>query len=299
MAVAGSRAHSDIVIGPLRPDPATSFWNRNGSFLRRISLETGNTVGEVFSSWGAAHEIDFSPDGIYLLQLTKDGNIRVYDMELGIDLGKLADQSGDIATMRETSAGEWVTHGKAGITKVWDFDFLDVASHFDVIENLVPLALLAPEGHALRATIIPPDALANEAPRGAIIFTPDGYYSGDRSRLAELSFGDASGPINFEQFDLIANRPDITLSRLGLVSEADRLRLFEAVRKRQARYSADGAPAAVRVPADGSLRVSVGLGEGVSRVTEAELIPIKISLDTAHAVSELVIRVNGTPVLPV
>ena len=51
-ALAGSGAHSDIVVGPLKPDAATSFWNPVGTFLRRISLETGETVGEVFSVWG-------------------------------------------------------------------------------------------------------------------------------------------------------------------------------------------------------------------------------------------------------
>ena len=294
MAVAGSAAHTDIVIGPLRPDPTNSPWHPKGEFLRRVSLETGTNVGEVFSEWDGTPKIDFSPDGTYLLQVTTNGALRVYDMDLGMDLGTLVEQPGAIATMRTTSSGEWVTQGGTGITKVWDFDFIDVASEFSDHHNAILSFLTQVDNHALRATILPPDAVANEAPRGAFIFTSDGYYSGDRSRLAELSFADRSGNVAFEKYDLIANRPDITLSRLGLVSEADRLRLFDAVRRRQARYITESVPKII--PEDATLSVSAGLSEGASWVTEAELLPIEISLETSHSIRELVIRVNGTPV---
>lgn len=298
-AVAGSGAHSDIVLGPLRPDPATSFWNPSGLFLRRISLETGNTVREVFLPWGTtgtkAPEFDFGPEGIYVLQLTEDGDLRTYDMELGIDLGVLAHGIGDVAAIREAS-GRWVTQGRAGITKVWNLEFLDLSAHFNLVETAVSYSSFLGDNSALLATILPPDAVANEPPRGAFIFTPDGYYSGDRSRLPELSFADSVGPIDFEKYDLIANRPDVTLGRLGLIPEKDRLRLFEAVKKRMARYGGDSAPGAVRVPGHEILRVSLSLGAGASRITEADMLRMEVSLETSRPVRELVIRVNGTSV---
>ena len=299
MAVAGSAAHSDIVVGPLAPDPARSRWNPSGTFLRRISLETGRTVREVFSAWdgaGLRPQIEFSPDGVYLLQLTEAGGIRAYDMELGVDLGVLADVSGDIVEMRETSSGNWVTQGKTGITKVWDFGFIDITSHFSETANLLVRSGLLRTHQTLRATIVPAVAPANEPPRAAFIFTPDGYYSGDRSRLGELSFGDGSGAVDFEQYDLIANRPDITLSRLGLISERHRLRLFDAARKRQSRYGGNDAGGVARNATDARLGVSVDLREGASRISDGERLPVKVSVESSLPVRELVLRVNGTPV---
>ena len=90
-------------------------------------------------------------------------------MELGIYLGSLSEESGEMATMRETSSGHWVTHGGSGVTKVWDFGFLDVAPHFpNLLDGFLSSILFPVESHALRATIIPPDAVANEPPVGGV-----------------------------------------------------------------------------------------------------------------------------------
>jgi WD40 repeat protein len=53
-----------------------------------------------------------------------------------------------------------------------------------------------------------------------VIFTPDGYYSASREGMRAIHFSKGTDIFTFENFDLIFNRPDIVLQRLGLADQS-------------------------------------------------------------------------------
>ncbi len=67
-----------------------------------------------------------------------------------------------------------------------------------------------------------------------VIFTPDNYYMASRGVKSGIGFKKDSMVYHFEQFDLIYNRPDIIMKRLGYASEELVDIYFQAYHKRLA-----------------------------------------------------------------
>ena len=55
-----------------------------------------------------------------------------------------------------------------------------------------------------------------------VFITPDNYYKASKGAFDKIHFVKGMKVLSFEQFDLIYNRPDIVLERLGQSAEQTR-----------------------------------------------------------------------------
>ncbi|MCA8900432.1 MAG: caspase family protein [Hyphomonas sp.] len=298
LLLAASPRHNHIVLGRLVAGAEDPHWEPFTQLYRVIDSLSGETVSEIptlLPQDTNARAIAYAPDGINLLELLSGGQFRVYDTDLQLELGTLGNDAGQIHKLRTLSNGVLASESRNGNLQLWTLDFIDTGSYYSDLDRRGFSVIFPSANQSLIATLLPPTAQNGEPPAGAFIFTPEGYYSGDKTRLAELSFADINGTIEFSQFDLWLNRPDVTLARLGMLSEADLATYRTAVEKRQSRLAAgesDGFAYWTR----SAPTIQLARAGTDSLISDGDFADIRIDVKSETPTEEIVIRVNGTPV---
>ncbi len=129
----------------------------------------------------------FSPDGTRLATGGTDGVVRLWDTASGAQRLALRGHTDDLRGMAFAPNGKLLATSADQSIRLWDADTGDM---------LVSLAAIGDE-----------DAAA---------FAPSGHYLASRGAARDLHFSKDLEVIPFESLDLVYNRPDIVLQRLGL-----------------------------------------------------------------------------------
>lgn len=127
----------------------------------------------------------------------------------------------------------------------------------------------------------------------SIIFTPDGYYSADKDVANMIMFGSGLDLFSFDRFDLIRNRPDIVLERLGASpEECSLLKRVYLKRLNRMGYKESDLSAATSLPKTTITRFPSA--EAVSK--RSFTMSVQCS-DRKYPIKRIMAWINGTPIL--
>lgn len=125
-----------------------------------------------------------------------------------------------------------------------------------------------------------------------IFLTPDNYYKASKGAFDIIHFAKGMEILSFEQFDLIYNRPDIVLQRLGR-SEEETMPYYLAWKKRLRRmgYTEDMLSGDLNAP-----ELTIINEDSIPKTTSEKSITLNIrALDKKYNLSRLLVSLNGVP----
>jgi ankyrin repeat protein/WD40 repeat protein len=226
------------------------------------------TVNDYGINWFSADKPDVSSDEKYLSYLKFDS---IYILNLTSNkhyaIGKHHEVEGAVFLKDEHRL---VSFGRNGALKLWDI-----------------------EAQELIATIFAEeiDDFSKKKELSYLIFTPDGYYMGPRT-LQDLAAYNIDNKIyTFDQFDLIYNRPDIVLKRLGYQSPKQLMTYKQAYNKRKLNIKESQIPSLSK-----SISIKIENILSIPSKTKNKHQLLKLSLtDTIHNIVGYNIWVNGVP----
>lgn len=274
----GSSSHPEngLVVIALTP-------SEDGNGTLALAMADPNTVivtrlGGYYSFFSLlSHEDNlFHWDGVHAdLQavcVMNDGRIL-----LGGDLGRIG-----IISKGEKKVGKVLSYGFGEIRGIVEDP---IRHHVYVSSSDGALRVLNDETLSLIATCY---YLGNN---NSIIFTPDGYYSADKSVANLVMYGRGLDLFSFDRFDLLRNRPDIIKERLGGRQEEVAL-LKRAYEKRLRRMGFS----------DALLKESAQLPEvAITRFPTSEEVKVdKVTLgvqfkDKSYPIVKVLAWLNGSP----
>lgn len=151
-------------------------------------VKTGEKIQTFKGHFRSIQSISYSPDGRYIATGGEDNTVRIWDATTGNKIYKLmGDPTGIISSVNYDSDGQFLVVGSTGgTTKLWD-----VGSG----KELATLLSIGKSDYA--------------------IVTPEGYYTTSKGALKGVHFVKGLNFYTFENFDMIFNRPDVVLERLG------------------------------------------------------------------------------------
>lgn len=125
-----------------------------------------------------------------------------------------------------------------------------------------------------------------------LYMTPEHYYSGSKRIFDKIHFTRGRDVFSFEQFDLLYNRPDIVLERLG--GSAERVQLLRKAWERRARrmgVDPDDISTDSHIPT-----VKIVNAQTIPQFTTDTIITLNIKAnDSKFNLSRLMININGVP----
>lgn len=151
-----------------------------------ISLDSKKRI--LMLSLQSVDQVYFTNEGLFLTGGYYDNTLNVYDPNKEVRIASRSSHNNRISDFSENEKHLFTT-SKDGTTKVWDKE------NWDLI-----------------ATIILYDTL------DVIIITPDNYYLSTKNGINGIGFKNGKRILPCEQFDVLINRPDIVLERLGYAS---------------------------------------------------------------------------------
>ena len=170
------------------------------ALVSRLHVEPWSQMQEKLTGRSA---VNLSPDGKVIAVGSPAGQLQLLDTQ-GKELRSFRAHDGQIAAIRFSSDGKrMLTYGADGLTSLWVTGTGEKVATFGVT------------GWKLYSA------------RELVIFTPDGYYYGQRAAVQKIAVRNGMRAWPIAQFDGWLNRPDIVLSRLGDASKpiADYYRL--------------------------------------------------------------------------
>ncbi|WP_375753702.1 caspase family protein [Vibrio sp. HN007] len=208
----------------------TGFYNSAIPMITRYDVN-GNQKDVLAVTWGTQTQM-YSPDGKYLWVAERSGNISVKSLITGTLVESFPAHQGKITTINRLSEGVIMTTSTDGTIKLWnehiryhDFNMSRFSTSFPLVQSDI-----GKRNHKLIATII----IDKEGE--VIASTPDGYYWGTPKGVHRASFVEDRALFDYRRYDLLLNRPDIVLDRIGIAGK-DQLdiwtRLVEVRRSRQ------------------------------------------------------------------
>lgn len=207
----------------------------------------------------------FSDDGQKVLLTTRAGQTHCWDTTSGQDLGVLTGQppsAGSGKAVRSSDGSRIVTSLADGAARLVD----------------------AQSGTELcRLTVLDDGSI--------IASTPDGFYTASRKAVSHLGFCDGLQYYPFNQFDVMRNRTDIVLDRIGIASE-NSLSIYRALHEKRLSFH----NVKSRVPADDIRLPEIEIQTSVSFSTESKEIDIQVeATDPQSFLERIHIDVNGVP----
>ena len=125
-----------------------------------------------------------------------------------------------------------------------------------------------------------------------IFITPDNYYKASKNAFDQIHFVKGMKVLSFEQFDLIFNRPDIVLQRLGQSVEQTRpYYLAWQKRLRRMGYTEDMLSGEINAP-----EISVSDKMNIPASTQEKNLTLTLhATDQKYALSRIFVSLNGVP----
>lgn len=215
--------------------PDNGRWSENVSLVFIVDLAEGKRTAEIFPGWqGNVTAMEFDATGQMLGIGTDSGSLILQNLQTGAI--RQSFQAHDAAVASLSSEGNGlVTRGREGVVRMWETAGIDLDyATPDYGDRLYDIAFGMPANDQMVAAIFDPLYGARSKNfEGSVVLTSDGYYAGDKNRLRRLSFIDTwGGSVDLFEADIFRNRPDIALSRAGLITPDRQLLLARLHEKR-------------------------------------------------------------------
>lgn len=281
-----------IAVSPIMPPP-DGHWNPSGTLTILLDAGTGKEKYQFFNKFGQIADLSFLPDGSELMFATQQGDLRVWDSELGVETRNLKAHDGTITSIVGFGAKRFQTQGDDAVLRIWDFDRFDLNGSFKDFEAYWSNKLIGSEENAAKVVDIFAGGDGFVSPFGpSVAIAPDAYYAGDARALSRLGFVDRDGPFNFERYDLWLNRPDIVLGRMRAVSKQRGKRLARVQSLRKQLHGAETGDQFFWMR--GEAKVNVALSSTMA--TNHNTASVRVTLEAAEGYDQLVIQLDGIPV---
>lgn len=203
-------------------------------------------------------------DGKTVLTSAMQSELHVWSFETGESLGVLRGHNGWITNARFGSPGTWLTTSTDGSTKLWQAETKsEIATLLSMGEN--DFAIVA----------------------------PDRYYTASKGAARGVSFVDGLRALAFDNIDLVYNRPDLVLSRLGPGEPA----LVKAYRGAYTKRLQKAGLREDQLRLDAELPEVALVGQPPPAESRAKTISFTVNArDAKHAISRVNVFVNEVPV---
>lgn len=129
-----------------------------------------------------------------------------------------------------------------------------------------------------------------------IMITPEGYYFASRNGAKNIHFVKTGQVYNFDQYDLIYNRPDLVLKKIGMAPQTIIDAYRRAYEKRISKMGFDPSRLTASFAA-GAPDIKVRQKKGAAAISTSEhtLSLIIDAEDKTESIDRLIVRVNGVP----
>ncbi|MAS07817.1 MAG: hypothetical protein CL534_24460 [Ahrensia sp.] len=238
--------------------PDNGKWSENVSLIFIMDLANGARIAEIFPGWaGNVTALAFDATGRTLGIGTDSGRVVLEDLRTGAVRQSFQAHDAAVASLSWDGTG-LVTRGREGVIRMWDAADIDLDyATPDYEDRFYDIAFGTPGNDQMVAAIFDPlYGARSKRFEGSVVLTSDGYYAGDKNRLRRLSFIDSwGGSVDLLEADIFRNRPDIALSRAGLITPDRQLLLARLHEKRLLETGSGGRAPTMTLSAAAELNV--------------------------------------------
>ena len=244
-------------VANMRP-PDNGRWTENVSLVFIVDLADEKRIAEIFPGWeGSVTAMQFDATGRTLGIGTDSGSVVLEDLQTGSVRQSFQAHDAAVTSLSWDGSG-LVTRGREGVIRMWETASIDLdyATPGDG-DRFYDLVFGMPANDQMVAAVFDPlYGARSKRFEGSVVLTSDGYYAGDKNRLRRLSFIDSrGGSVDLFEADMFRNRPDIALSRAGLISRDRQLLLARLHDKRLLENGSSGSPPTMTLTAAAELKV--------------------------------------------
>ncbi len=273
--------------------PDNGLWSENVSLVFIVDLADGKRTAEIFPGWqGNVTAMEFDASGRMLGIGTDSGSVVLEDLQSGAVRQTLQAHDAAVASLSWDGSG-LVTRGREGVIRIWETAGIDLDYATPVYgDRLYDIAFGMPANDQMVAAIFDPLYGARSKNfEGSVVLTSDGYYAGDKNRHRRLSFIDTwGGSVDLFEADIFRNRPDIALSRAGLITPDRELLLARLHEKRLLETgSGSGRPPTMTLSAAAELTVV----QQTDPITGSDSAEFTLMSDSQTGLRTVELRNNG------
>ncbi len=204
--------------------------------------------------------VSFSPDG-KIIAGAHNSNISLWDTYTGQFLGTLSSHSLDVTDIEFSNNNQLISSSIDGLVKVWNVEKREVIANYIGLDK---------------------DEF--------VAFTPDLFYRSSQNALSAIAFKYQDTIYDFNSFDLLLNRPDILIDRLG--ADKNTIQLYEKARERRlAQLGIQEKDLNIDTQ-----RPEVRIDSGIPTSTNERTIAIPVSVNSEDKkLNTLFVNVNNVP----
>lgn len=219
-----------LAITSVRSTDSSWHWNKFIPVVQVFDAKNGDRIIDLHPKWGTLTAVQLSSDGRCLVAGNNSGTVYVWDVDSGRIFSEFQAHNSKITGIGFMPGEErFFTSSVDGSIKLWQTAGIPSLKAEFSADYLLSTIL---KGFHLFRTIQHVATLVAIGQSDNVIATPDGYYAATLGALKKISFERYGKAFDFEQFDLLMNRPDIVYERLGYIS-MERIKMCRAARKKR------------------------------------------------------------------
>lgn len=203
----------DFLVSGSREDEG-GFYNPDIPLVVRYD-SNGNQKDVLAPTWNT-QTLMYTPDNKYLWEADKEGNILVKSLISGSVIEQFPAHQGEITSINQLRDGVIMTTSTDGTIKLWHekIHYLDFkSSDLSTASTIIIDSDIGKRNHKLIATLIV------DSDGEIIASTPDGYYWGTPKGIHRAAFVDNKTLFDYRRYDLLLNRPNVVLERIGMAKQ--------------------------------------------------------------------------------
>ncbi len=265
----------------------SGYWNSAIPLIRKFD-SSGEMLLDLQAGWDSLTAFHLDRNG-RLWGGSEAGRLLVWDSRTGRRLYEMdahLDRINDLHLMED---GTMVSAANDGTIRLWHTDIPSFSFEHQVFTGAAMLELF---DHDIKKR--QPELLATlilDKQGGYVVAAGDGYYSASPGALNRTSFTEGDRILDYSQFDLWLNRPDILARRIAHSSQAQVKLLEQMVSFRRARHA--GLPQALP-SLEHAPQLTVLLPDAATATADLEL-PWQAQATGGARLSHLTIEINGVP----